>query len=296
MKIFGVFVFFLSFCMFGCGINKDEYNKVVSENQQLKEEILQLEDEITKLKETDQFYYQSGAEEFANGKFEEAIEWMNNLKLKFPQSTLITSSDNLIIESKNAIAKIYQEERQNFDFLIRDIEKTDIEDAMEKLELYISESHPNDLIKSAKEKLEIYAVEFEKIRNEREIESKIGVRLVDYSTGWSRRSSGNRITALYKPVLTLKFKNISDNPVKPLFVNVDFLDTSKSEVVAKNGDHAIGSGGTPLQSGYTITSHIEASIEYTSWSGDISMLPSLVADIYINDQFYRRISISKIAR
>jgi tetratricopeptide (TPR) repeat protein len=84
-------------------------------NNQLNDEIIQykkdidnLRKKIENLKETDIYYYQYGINEFNNGNFEKAIEWMNKLKDKFPTSFLIHSAEKLIKDSNESEAYIIQ--------------------------------------------------------------------------------------------------------------------------------------------------------------------------------------------
>jgi hypothetical protein len=291
MKI--IVLVFLALTLFGCGIPKEEYDNVVSENQELKEKILQLENEIKTLKETDQYYYQSGSDEFSNKNYKEVIEWMNNLKLKFPNSSLIDSANKLTKDANNELALIYQKEKKELDNLIQKTGKIDIEAVISTLESYIRENHSDDLIKIATGKLSSYKTEFEKVRVEREVENKTGMRLVDYSTGWNFKGSlGNRFLT---PTLNLKFKNISKNPVKELIVKVSFIDASKNEVFDETMNYTIGSIDTPLQPDYTKTAYINGSVGYKTFYGE-SLLPSLRADIYINDLLYKNISVAKKIR
>jgi hypothetical protein len=293
MRISGVVILFFSLGFLGCGIKKEDYNQIVHENNQLKDTILKLEYEIQKLEETDRFYYQSGADEFTNSNYELAIEWMNNLKVRFPQSNLIASADKLIKDSTSAIATIQQKEKQYFDTLIQESNRLEIEDAIEKLELYIAEDHPEHLVQNASEVLDKFKQDYEKVRKEHEIESATGIRLVDYSTGWGVRGfSGSR---LLSPGLTLKFKNVSGNPVERLVVKVSFLDTSKNEVFDETMDYTIGASDTPLQPDYTKNAYIYGSVGYKAFYGE-SYLPSLVADIYINDLFYKKIVVARRLR
>ena len=85
------------FSLFGCNREKIDSLEtslafLENENASLKNENISLKNEIAKLQETDQFYYQTGADAFTAGNYETTIEWMDKLKVKFPQSSLHDSA------------------------------------------------------------------------------------------------------------------------------------------------------------------------------------------------------------
>jgi hypothetical protein len=153
---------FLLFFLVSCGISKEEYNNVVSENRKLKETISQLEDEIKVLKETDQYYYQSGTDEFSKGNYLAAIEWIDKLKLKFPNSSLTDSADKLVKDANNEIALVYEKEKNALNKLIQNSAKIDIEEAISNLETYVQGDHPADLIEIANNSLSANKEAYEK--------------------------------------------------------------------------------------------------------------------------------------
>jgi hypothetical protein len=291
MKTMMIYLF-VSILFLGCGVNREEYDNVVYENTQLKETILKLDDEIRRLKETDQYYYKSGTDEYMQGNFKNAIDWMEQLKLKFPNSSLLDSGDKLIKDANNEIARVYQKEENDLDILIQNSSKIDVEEAISSLEVYIQGDHPVNLIEIAKDTLSIYKNAYEKERSEREMEQSVGVRLTDYSTGWGVYTGSQ----LFTPQLTLKFKNIRDTPIsETLKIQVDFIDTSKDEVFGEDVHFLISSGDTPLQPSYTKTAYINSNVGYRRYfsSWELVSLPSITADVYINDKLYRKISVKK---
>jgi tetratricopeptide (TPR) repeat protein len=275
-----------------CGVPKNEYNNVISENQKLKETISQLEDEIKTLKETDQYYYQSGADEFSKGNYIAAIEWMDKLKLKFPNSSLTDSASKLVKDANNEIALVYEKEKTTLNTLIQNSAKIDIEEAISNLKAYIQGDHPADLIEVANNSLSAYKDAYEKERAQREIEQSVGVRLTDYSTGWGVYT-GSR---LFTPQLTLKFINIKDEPIsESIEIRVDFIETSKNEIFGDDTHYLISSGDTPLQPAYTKSAYINCRVGYRSYfsSWEMGSLPNITADVYINDRLYKKIPIRK---
>jgi hypothetical protein len=290
MKILPCLFIFIG--LISCGIKKEEYNIVVSENTKLKETISQLEHEIEKLKETDQYYYQAGVDEYARGNFKGVIDWMDQLKSKFPNSSLTDSADKLIKDANNEIALIYQKEKNDLNILVQNSARIDIEEAIASLEAYIEGDHPADLIKTANDSLSTYKDTFEKERSQREIEQSVGIRLTDYSTGWGVYTGSQ----LFTPQLTLKFKNIKNESISDTIkIRVDFIETSKNEVFGEDTHYLISYGDTPLQPSYTKTAYINSGVGFRSYfsSWELGSLPSITADVYINDKLYKKIPIKK---
>jgi phage host-nuclease inhibitor protein Gam len=271
----------------------------------LKTEIENLKSEIVTLKETDQFYYQSGADEFTKGNFKQTIDWMNRLKLRFPNSTILVNADRMIRDSNTQITVIYERERTNLNQLIREVRNVDIEVAIERLEVYIREDHPNDLKDIAKNSLNQYKADFEKIRTEREIEQIFGVRLTDYSTGWNEYTSFGQ--TLFQPNVALKFQNISGRnlPTKSMGsfgiettntieIKVEFVETSKNEIFGDGSSYLVGYGDN-LGAGISKTAYVRSSVGYTrTWASyELNNLPIITAKVYINDRLYKSFNIRK---
>jgi hypothetical protein len=258
-----------------------------TENKNLKEE-------IERLKETDQYYYQTGANEFSNKNFEQAIEWMNKLKAKFPISSLIASAEKLIRESNAEITAIYQRERNNLNQIVRDAGRLEIEEAIAMLNTYVKQDHPADLIETATQALNRYRTAYNAVRVVRELEQSVGIRLVDYSTGWGMRPDFG--SELFVPQITLQFRNISNSSLsKSIKVKVDFIEIPKNEVFGDDYSYLIGYSDTPLQPNYTKTIYINCGVGYRQrfLIYELSNLPTLEAHIYINDEFYKKYNIQK---
>jgi hypothetical protein len=286
--------FTLALLFIGCGIPEEDHLKVVDENRQLKETVARLEEEIKQLKETDQYYYQSGADEFNSGNFQKAIDWMNNLKLKFPQSNLIVSADKLVKDSNAAIAAMYQKEKQSLNSLIQEVSKLELEDAIAKLENYVISGHPEDLVKTATQQLSKYQQDYEKVRAEREVERSVGIRLVEYSTNWAIHGLAG--SQLFSPQVQLKFNNISGQPLSEMIeIQVNFIKTADNEVFGDATSYFIGYGDTPLQPNYTKTSYLHSNVGYKQAFDfyELNSLPNLEANIYINKKLYRKIPVAK---
>jgi hypothetical protein len=146
------------------------------------------------------------------------------------------------------------------------------------------------LIQKAKEKLDYYKKEYEIINVERESEKITGVRIESVDSEWDWSGSlGNR---LLHPQLRIKFKNISDKDIDRLVVKATFINTSNKEIFDDALTYVIGYGDTPLRPGYSKTAYLTSSVGYKS---DLAALnfPNLVAEIYVNDKFYKKIRIRK---
>jgi len=83
---------------FSC--NKGKITEYENTIETLNSQIALLQEENEAFKQTDQYYYQSGADEFLNGNYEKAVEWMNKLKIKFPSSSLLVYADKITEQSE----------------------------------------------------------------------------------------------------------------------------------------------------------------------------------------------------
>jgi hypothetical protein len=104
-KIFFDLTLILSLVLlFSCNKGKiAEYEKTIDT---LNSKIALLQEEIDIYKMTDQYYYQSGADEFLNQNYWQALSWMGKLKVKFPTSPLIVYADKIIEDTKLQIEKL----------------------------------------------------------------------------------------------------------------------------------------------------------------------------------------------
>ncbi|MDR0301709.1 MAG: hypothetical protein LBI04_05265 [Treponema sp.] len=83
----------VSFLLSSC--NKEKITEQERIIEDLNSQILLLKAEIDIFKETDQYYYQSGTDEFINKNYKSAIDWMNNLIIKFPTSELLIYAEKI---------------------------------------------------------------------------------------------------------------------------------------------------------------------------------------------------------
>jgi len=296
------FILVLTFLLAGCSNKNEEYLRIENKKLQDKNDSLEntnkfLVEEIRKLKETDQFYYQSAVAAFENKEYEKAIEQANKIQKMFPNSSLIEASDKLIKGSQKELAAIYQKEKDILNKLLCEIEKNNFEEAIIKLKEYISETHPIDLVNKAETALIKYEKKSELIREEQEIERITKVKLISVVSKWDYQgTSGNRLLV---PQLQLKFKNISSEAIEHLEVKASFINVEKKEIFGEAYSFLIGYSDSPLQPGYSKTAYLYCDTGYEEdsaksfiWEG--KSFPNLYADVYINDKLYRKVNISNI--
>ncbi|OYD14749.1 hypothetical protein CH330_07785 [candidate division WOR-3 bacterium JGI_Cruoil_03_51_56] len=280
----------LVFMLSGCKDYKSEINALNQRIAQLEQENAKLKEEIKKLRETDQNYFNTAVELSNEGRYKESIEKFKEMKSKFPSSHLVGEANKKIKEAQNRIKEIYRKEKEELHALLVSIKKQDIEISINKLEIYINESHPADLIQEAKKKLDYYKKKYEIIKVERESEKITGIRIVSVNSEWDW--SGLLGDRLLCPKLKIKFKNISDKDIDRLEVKVTFINTSNKEIFGDALTYVIGYGDAPLRPRYSKTAYLTSSVGYKSDMVALNF-PNLVAEVYINDKFYKKVRISK---
>jgi hypothetical protein len=272
--------------------NKNE--ELNEENIKLKKEIKLLVTEIQSLKETDQYYYQCGADEYANKNYDLAIDWMEKLKLKFPGTLLLSSADKLIRDSKNEIAAIYRAEQNNLNQVLRNARNAELEDGITILKEYIEKEHPADLIQQANVLLAQFENRYEAEREVRELERSVGIRLVNYVTGWGNINDFG--SEMYVPQMVLKFQNVSGGSLSATInIKTNFVEVQKNEIFGDSSDYLLWSSDTPLQANYSKTIFVNCGIGYRGTLSEYRLqgLPTLEAHIYINDKIYKKFTITK---
>lgn len=97
----------------GCGQKESE--RLRKENLELKKKITKLEQDLSKLKETPEYYYQQGIDSFSAGNFEQARQLFQSVVDRYPNSQLVSVVQTKIkeVDKKLAeIAKAKQEEER----------------------------------------------------------------------------------------------------------------------------------------------------------------------------------------
>jgi hypothetical protein len=115
------------------------------------------------------------------------------------------------------------------------------------------------------------------------------LELLDVKSGFYESINMNVNQRLYLPIVILKFKNISNDPLTE-YIEIEglFIDNSKSEEFSNTSTYFQGTTG-PLQPGLSRQCLLKSSVGYTSpfgtYNSDIS------CKILINKQLFRTIKI-----
>ena len=94
---------------------------------------------------------------------------------------------------------------------------------------------------------------------------------------------------IFAPHLKIKLKNTSSGNIEKLVVKTTFVK-SDGEVFGTDDSYVIGYSDSPLRPGQFKTAFLNSSIGYTR---EIYGLPSMKAEIYINDVYYKDIWVKK---
>jgi hypothetical protein len=260
-------IMFLSVFFVSC--NQEKINDLNTQISELKTENENLKVEIEILKETDDFYYQSGADEFINHKYENAIDWLTRLKIKFPTSELLPHADKILNESYDNV-----------------------------LPSYVRNHHPNTTqpIISYRDEYADY------IRTVLRLERLLGIRLnTMYYRGWAGwtmdtitdSSTGKTIDRML-PRIQLYAENTSGNTLSG-YVKIsvgyrginDFYHRESGTLDLSQLNIDGSSKSISLNPGAFMSKVITK-------QENLSDLPDCIANIYLNDEFYVKIPIQKV--
>jgi len=103
-KVFIALTLVLSLVLF-FSCNKGKIAEYENTIENLNSQIALLQEENEAFKQTDQYYYQSGADAFLNENDWDALVWMGKLKVKFPTSPLLLYANKIIEDAKLQIDK-----------------------------------------------------------------------------------------------------------------------------------------------------------------------------------------------
>lgn len=97
---------------------------------------------------------------------------------------------------------------------------------------------------------------------------------------------------LYVPYIKIKVTNQGDEPAKKISVKAVFLSEADQSVFGDASTTLVSSSDIPLKRGYNKTAYLRSNVGY---KGQISTasLPTIVAEIYINDEYYGKVTINK---
>jgi hypothetical protein len=116
------------------------------------------------------------------------------------------------------------------------------------------------------------------------------LELVKYETGFYEYKDFNSYQLLYQPMVIMKWKNISNEPLsEKIEMEAIFIDNSKGEEWSKSSDYFQGYSDAPLQPGLSRQSSLQSSVGFTSkygiYNADIS------CQIFINKKLYKTVKI-----
>ena len=96
---------------------------------------------------------------------------------------------------------------------------------------------------------------------------------------------------LYVPYIKLKVTNQEDEPAKKISVKAVFLSEADQSVFGDASTTLVSSSDIPLKKGYNKTAYLRSNVGYKSQISTAS-LPTIVAEIYINDEYYGKVNIN----
>lgn len=108
------------------------------------------------------------------------------------------------------------------------------------------------------------------------------------STSWEMNSSWSK--KLYVPVVKFSVKNTGTVSGDRVTVHVIFTNADTKEVWDEETVYVVGSSDAPLQPGYSKKGFAYSSVGYKT---ETVLIPSLTAEIYVNDILMETIEISK---
>lgn len=116
--------------------------------------------------------------------------------------------------------------------------------------------------------------------------------LVETISCWTTNTGINGVT-LYVPYLKTKVTNQRGKEAGKITVDVVFYNESTKELWDDETCYLVGSGDVPLKDSYSKTAYIKSVVGYQRRI-DEGMLPTLTAEIYVNDILYDEIIIENV--
>lgn len=116
------------------------------------------------------------------------------------------------------------------------------------------------------------------------------LELVEYKTGFYEYRDRDHYELLYQPIVIMKWKNISDEPlVESIKMKAVFIDNKKDEEWSNTSRYFHDYSDAPLQAGLSRQLDITSSVGFTSYLGIENA--NISCQIFINDQFYKTVKI-----
>ncbi len=236
-------------CILFNGCDKKEINTLKAENQQLKNRIIQLEDEIKSLKETDQYYYQQAIALLNEQKYQEAQDKFSELIAKFPASILLSEAKERLQEIKQN----RQEATNAINSLPAKLAKApnalSADEILKELEQKYNYPDVKEAISQHREKLQA------KIKKETEIQNalkELGIEISNIRTYWTLNKNVLGGEPLAVPYIRFRLKNIGTKAITQLSVSASFELTKDKEILGEGSSYVISSfSDHPLKPGYS---------------------------------------------
>lgn len=116
------------------------------------------------------------------------------------------------------------------------------------------------------------------------------LELVKYETGFYEFKDFNSYQLLYQPMVIMKWKNISNEPLsEKIEMEAIFINNAKGEEWSKSSDYFQGYSDAPLQPGLARQSTLQSSVGFTSAYGIYNA--NISCQILINKQLYKTVKI-----
>lgn len=119
------------------------------------------------------------------------------------------------------------------------------------------------------------------------------LELVAVKTGFFEYIDYNSNQLLYQPMVIMKWKNISDQPItETIEIEGIFINNAKEEEMAKTSDYFQGYSDAPLQPKLSRQGVLQSSVGYTNVLGIYGA--NISCQIVINKQLYKTVKINDI--
>jgi tetratricopeptide (TPR) repeat protein len=188
---------------------KEENVKLKEKVTQLQEEIDRLNSIISKLQQTDNYYYQMSVNSRQNKKYEESNRYLEEMIERFPKSPLVTEARKLIKKNNNDIAQSL------YDKAVSSQKAGQYHRSNELADELLAKFPKSSLAYKAKK---IKAINSKKIREKKEADLRKGCDLELITWSWSTTAGGSYVEARGQ------VKNISGRSLRNVEAVVSFYD------------------------------------------------------------------------
>jgi len=200
--------------------------EIKEENVKLKEKVTQLQAEIdslnsiiSKLQQTDNYYYQMGVSNRQNKKYEESNRYLKQMIERFPKSKLISDARTLIRKNNNDIAQSL------YDRLASAQESGRYKQSNELADELLAKFPKSSLAYKAKK---IKAANRRKIKEKEEVALRRGCDLELITWSWSTTAGGSYVEARGQ------VKNISGRSLRNVEAVANFYDKNGNFITSSS--------------------------------------------------------------